>query len=253
MTPAIAVITPYFKEETPVLSKCLQSVTAQTLPCTHFVVADGFPSDFVDTFSDEIRHVRLPKPNADVGNTPRAIGTMLALADGFDFIAWLDADNWYEPNHLESLLALYELTESPVLCCRRSFRRPDGTTLDISEAAEDSHRHVDTNCYLVHKSCGATLLTWGLMPKILNPIGDRLFFHKLRHERLAIAFSDLRTVCYRTRHVPHYIQANEPPPPGAKEGSEIFSIPFKYLLSEDGAAEVVRVLGFYPKPSLLSA
>jgi Glycosyl transferase family 2 len=249
-TPRIAVVTPYCTEPAGILVQCKDSVGSQTIPCTHFAVADGSPSEvFEHGHQHNVQHVRLPAANADNGNTPRGVGTLLALAQGYDFIAYLDADNWFQPNHIESLLKVHASTGAPVLCARRSFHRMDGRPLGVVEASENQHRHVDTSCYLVHRSCASALMIWGRMPKPLAPVCDRVFFLKLRHSRYHMAFSDQRTVAFRSRYTLHYEALGEQPPPGSKEGD--FAETCQYLRSDAGTAEVIDALGFYPSPAAL--
>src|SRR5271170_4341899 len=98
----IAVITPYYKEPLAMLRHCHESVLAQDVGADHFLIADGFPSvDFTDA---HVKHIALPHAHSDNGNTPRGVGSLLADAEGYDFIAFLDADNWFHPGHLSSLI-----------------------------------------------------------------------------------------------------------------------------------------------------
>src|SRR5579871_2244121 len=101
----VAVVTPYYKESPEVLRKCHESVLAQTHKCDHFLVADGHPSPL---FANHPHHIILPHANGDNGNTPRAIGGLLAESQGYDAVAYLDADNWYEPTHIANLVAAQE-------------------------------------------------------------------------------------------------------------------------------------------------
>ncbi len=178
---------------------------------------------------------------------------MVALAQNYDFIAYLDADNWYHSTHIESLIELQARTQAAVTCSKRTFHRLDGSQLDITEEAEDLHRHVDTSCYVVHRSCFSSLLIWSLIPKPLSPVCDRIFFLKLINDRCPIAFSDLRTVAFRSQYAGHYSHANEPAPPGVKEGEDVFGDMLAFLLTEQGASVTVKALGFYPTPSLILA
>jgi len=251
MTPRVAVVAPYYKESPEVLRACRDSVLQQSLPCTLFAVADGFPSEVFDNAGPLIRHVRLPLPNGDNGNTPRGVGSLLALADGFDFVAYLDADNWFHPTHIETLVELHERTQAMVMCSKRTFHGLDGTLLAVAESAEELHKHVDTSCYLLHRSCSDAMLIWAQMPKELSPACDRIFYQKIIYERYSMAFSDLRTCAFRSQYADHYTDAGLDAPPRSKNGRDVFENAIRYLLTERGASEAVRVLGFYPKPSSL--
>ncbi len=95
----VAVITPYCREPSNVLQNCHESVCRQTFPCTHLMVADGLPCAEIAHW--EVEHLTLPGPHHDVGNTARGLGALSAMNRGYDAIAFLDADNWYYPDHIE--------------------------------------------------------------------------------------------------------------------------------------------------------
>jgi hypothetical protein len=82
------------------LERCHKSVRLQTLPSEHVLVADGFPRAELDSWP--ARHIRLPTPSRNFGDTPRRIAGDAAIEAGFDAVAYLDADNWC-PRHIESL------------------------------------------------------------------------------------------------------------------------------------------------------
>jgi hypothetical protein len=105
----VAVVTPYFREPLDWLRQCHASVRAQTHACTHVMVADGHPQSEVAGWPG-LRHIALPTSHGDYGDTPRAIGSIEAIGAGFDAIAYLDADNAYAPDHIESLVELQRRT-----------------------------------------------------------------------------------------------------------------------------------------------
>jgi glycosyltransferase involved in cell wall biosynthesis len=239
----VAVITPYYKETEQILRQAHESVLRQTHPCRHFMIADGYPNPAFATSAD-VEHVTLPLANADNGNTPRAFGGLLAKSYGFDAVAYLDADNWFEPTHIEQMVAEHLRTKAPLIGCKRQFCDLDGKLMPITEPDEDANRHVDTSCWLVFRPAFAMLQTW-LMPKQLSPICDRIFYTKALHERYSIFLTNARTVVFRTQYAYHYQLAGWPVPEGAK-GSEEFTECNRFLLSVDGVRELVDTLGFYP-------
>ena len=97
-----AVITPYYKEDISVLRRCHLSVLDQEVNCRHFMVADGFPNDSVSSWDCE--HIILPSSHADNGNSPRAIGSISAMNQGYQLLLMLDADNWFCANHVSEAL-----------------------------------------------------------------------------------------------------------------------------------------------------
>src|SRR5262249_4891479 len=110
--PRVAVVTPYHREPPEVLAKCRDSVRNQTYACTHVLVADGHPQRQM-AHADAL-HIVLPLAHHDNGNTARMIGAMSAVNRGFHAIAFLDADNWYEPDHVARMVALHRRTAADV-------------------------------------------------------------------------------------------------------------------------------------------
>jgi len=241
--PRIAVVTPYYRETDEVLRQCHESVLNQTRECTHILVADGHPKAIFDG-SPRTLHVPLPASNGDNGNTPRAIGGILAEAYGFDGVAYLDADNWYEPTHIESLLAGHQATGHPLVCCKRQFFTQDGRLLPIREVAEDANQHVDTSCWLVMRPAFPLLRAW-LMPKVLGPVCDRVFFQKAIRERYMIYALNSRTVAFRSQYEAHYRRGGVEVPPGLKASSDTPELKACFS-SADGVRAIVDALGFFP-------
>lgn len=241
--PRIAVITPYYREPVEFLDQCRRSVAAQDVAADHIMIADGHPLDIVDQWG--VGHVRLPRSHGDNGNTPRGLAALLARSEGYDFITFLDADNWYHPGHLRSLLQLWERERSPVCASLRTFHDAAGVDLGISEAEEDEFRHVDASCLMLHRTAFDSLSLWLDMPKILSPIGDRIFLAGLLHRKLAIASTQARTVAFRSQYAVHHASADRPIPEGAKS-DESFAPALAYLATAQGVSQCVEAMGFWP-------
>jgi len=104
MKPLVTVITP--TTGAPCLRQALGSVKNQTYDnIQHLVVVDGQPKGRV--IAREYPHIDLidlPYPTGqDQYNGHRIYGAMTYIAKG-DFLCFLDEDNWYEPNHIETLV-----------------------------------------------------------------------------------------------------------------------------------------------------
>ena len=97
----IAVITPYNNEDIGLIKKANESIFDQlgdNFCCEHIIIVDGI--DEKNNLSDLRCHkIELKKNHNDNGNTPRSIGTNYAINRNFDFIMYLDADNWFLKNH----------------------------------------------------------------------------------------------------------------------------------------------------------
>ena len=239
----VAVITPYYKETDDVLQKCHESVLSQTHPCTHVLVADGYPRQLFN-ISGNTMHAILPQANSDNGNTPRAIGGIIADSAGFDAVAYLDADNWYEPDHINALLKSSQSEGGDLISCKRKFYDLAGTQLHVTEAAEDRNLHVDTSCWLIFRPAFSLLRSW-LMPKPLSPLCDRIFFKKVMNDRYSVTMTNHRTVAFRTQYADHYHAAGVPTPDGVRRG-DWYSASVAFLKSTTGISEITKQLGFYP-------
>ncbi|MEO0035631.1 MAG: hypothetical protein RLZZ501_1654 [Pseudomonadota bacterium] len=221
----IAVVTPYYKEASEILAECHDSVTAQSVPCTHFMVADGFPNTVVDGWGG-VEHLALSRAHANNGNTPRAIGSMSAIAQGFDAIAYLDADNWFRSDHLERMLELHRSKGVSICTSNRTMHRLDGSIL-YCDLENDGVTFVDTSCFFLTRRAFRLAALWGMMPNQLSPLCDRIFWQAVQSSRLPRAHSREATVAFRTRYASHYAFAGEEPPPGAVS-PEQFSRPARW-------------------------
>jgi len=210
----IAVVTPSYRTPREWLEPCLQSVRSQTVPCTHFLVHDG-PELEPASAHERQQVLRLPIAHGDNGNAARAIGSISAICQGFDAIAYLDADNWYEPDHIESLVALHERTGAAVCSSARTLYEPAGALLGRCPEV-DGVRFVDTSCFLITAAAFALVPTWYLMPKAYTPMCDRVFFERVSELNLPHAHTGLATLAFRTTYRGHFEYFGKQPPPGAK-------------------------------------
>jgi glycosyltransferase involved in cell wall biosynthesis len=212
-----AIVTPYFKEAKWLLDRCIQSVREQTMRADHIIVADGFPQDWID--GERVRHIKLDLNHSDYGNTPRTIGSLLAISAGYEGIGFLDADNWLEPNHVASCT---EASERNAACdyviARRNLCRPDGSVINIQEPPVQSF--VDTNCFFMLPGSYHAIPHFGLMPRELSPICDRLFSAALKAKNLNAEVVAEKTVNYHCLWSYVYKVVGETPPPDAKGGIE---------------------------------
>jgi glycosyltransferase involved in cell wall biosynthesis len=239
----VAVITPYYKESVDILRKCHESVMQQTVPCDHIMVSDGFPCEAVHDWS--VKHIVLPSAHGDFGNIARGLGGVFAAQGGYQFIAYLDADNWYEKNHIESLMNVY-VKERPNICSSlRQFYTNERVKINqLSEQLENSHQHIDTNCMMIHQSAFKHLDAWLKIPKELSIVGDRVFYQLLLKVGCRFAFTDMRTVCYTTLYKNHYLAVGLPVPAEAKEISNDFK---KFLGTIEGINLCAEQLHFLPR------
>ncbi len=212
-TAKFAIVTAYYKEEKYLLDRCLQSVRNQTVHADHIVVADGFAQAWID--DEPVRHIKLDRAHGDYGNTARGVGAVLAVAEDYDGIAFLDADNWLEPEHIaECLNAASRVDPCDYVVARRNLKRPDETTLPIDD--EPIATHVDTSCFFFLPGSYHMVPRFAGIPRKLSIIGDRLFYQELAAQPLSRAIVAPKTVNYLCMWESIYRAASETPPPGAK-------------------------------------
>lgn len=207
----VAVITPYYQESLDTLRHNHHSVLSQTLACRHVLVADGFVKAEVNDWDAD--HVVLPCSHGDIGSTPRLIGSYHAIGLGYDAVAFLDADNWYAPDHVERLVAQAQRSGAGFVSSGRWLCRLDGSVMAQCRNT-DPERFVDTNCMMFLRPAFGLLAQWVLMPDYGHVIGDRIIYYAVRQSGVVRAHSPEPTVFYRCSKPGVYHAHHEPVPPG---------------------------------------
>lgn len=214
-----AFVTPYYRESRDWLERCVSSVQRQTRRADHILVADGVPQGWLD--QEDVRHLRLDRAHRDYGNTPRGMGALMAVSEGYDGIGFLDADCWLEPDHVEHCLAKAEqvgLETCGFVAVARTLRRPDGSIIEVAD--EPLTTHIDTNCFLLLPLSFQALPVWTLMPHEVSAVCDRVFYLALRSRNLVPAFSSSKTVNFTYTYAPLYRSLGELPPEPIKENPD---------------------------------
>jgi hypothetical protein len=220
--PRVLVVSAYYKEDRPMLERCIGAVAAQTASAKglavvdHVMVADGFAQSWIDEAG--LRHVRLDRAHGDYGNTPRGIGALLATAEGYDALCFLDADNGCQPDHVESCLArAAEIgPDCDWVMAGRSYRRPDWSIMPIPVSDTD----IDTNCFFFLRGSFHLLHFFAQQPRELALAGDQIFHMLLTKSGLISGRVGHPTVDYLTLWRDNYLKVGETPPPGARPSAK---------------------------------
>ena len=155
----IMVITPTTGKDT--VMKAIESVAQQTIPTEHLIVEDG-----KDVATKGLWRFELGLSNAEIITLPENVGAndwyghrvyaAMPLMVNADYILFLDEDNWFEPNHVETMI---NKIKSKDLMWAYSLRRiinerdeyvfdDDCEALGRYPTFYDHNDHlVDTNCY----------------------------------------------------------------------------------------------------------
>jgi len=127
----VSIIVPAFNAEE-YLSQCLESVLTQTYPHWELILVDDGSSDATGAIAQEIaqrdRRVRIIQQPNQGSCAARNNGARLA---NYDWLAFLDADDWWEPSYLSALMAVADA--DPTLdAVRCSWNRvtADGTVIE---------------------------------------------------------------------------------------------------------------------------
>ena len=100
----------------------------------------------------DVNHIILSEAHNDYGNTPRGIGALSAINQGFNVILFLDADNWFENKHLESVLEMKIANLSfDIISTYRNLVLPSGEIVK-SDKVDLEKKHIDTNCMIFFES-----------------------------------------------------------------------------------------------------
>ena len=204
----VTVITPTIGS--PKLKDAIESVKNQTYKCKHLLVVDG--QDYLDQatsyIDNGVQFVVSPENTGKTGGTfygHRIYAAYPHLINS-DYILFLDEDNWYEPNHVQSLIETIESKNLDFSFSLRKIFNPERTYL-LDDNCESlgkwpifMSRHsphgpqylIDTSSFcfkreFIQQSCHYWHHGWG---------GDRHYFYAVK-ERAKYDTNGKHTLCYR--------------------------------------------------------
>ncbi|MFT3725119.1 MAG: glycosyltransferase [Hyphomonadaceae bacterium] len=248
MTARVAVVTPYYREDEAVLRACLDSVKAQTIPCRHVLHADGFPIPYIGEYDAD--HIVSSRPHRDNGNFGRGAGAQHAFQQDFEYVAFLDADNWFAPNHCETMVAALERTGAHVAASGRAICTLDGKVMLPFDPTSDGVSFADTSTLMVRRTLMPLMLLWTAMPRQLGPACDQIFWLAMQTRGIKIATTGLPTMMFRSQYANHYRALNMEVPPGAKEKGEMDdTIAFWQTLPPEQRHALLTTIGAVPNLS----
>lgn len=182
------------------------------------MVADGHPSPEVDQW--EARHIQIPYAHGDYGDLAKSIGAMEALVEEFDGIAFLDADNWYRPDHLEKAILRHQESGADVVVTYRYFcdrnEKPLAQCLNT-----DGVNFADTNCLIFFGKSRPLACEWYKIPSWAHCICDRVLWSWIKKSDAKIFPSRDCTVCYSLEYEGVYklLEIEAPPEALAKNNA----------------------------------
>lgn len=204
--PSVAVVTATTGRRE--LQQTIDSVAAQTYPCAHYIFVDGV------TLSPDIRVpanakvCALPFKTGANGYKNAAIVAASAFLVQEDAISWLDDDNWFEPDHIESLVEAKK--NVPYAYSLRQIRKPDGSFVinDDFESIGHFGNFIDLNCYLMDRGTAIKIAPFWYKSTGDQMVGDKYVYSVLKQSKLESNGTGLYTLNYRLTasrdYTPHF-------------------------------------------------
>lgn len=215
MKPMVTVITP--TTGAPYLRQAIESVKNQTYDnIQHLIVVDGQPKGRV--IAREYPHIDLidlPYPTGlDRFNGHRIYGASVYLAKG-DLVCFLDEDNYFDPNHIESLVKVMEKPNDWAFSLRKIVDKDnnyvcndDCESLGKWESCIGDF-FVDVGCFFLPKLLAIQLSPiWYRKAREPGvPEVDRMLTHVLRNNNLKFDTNGEYTLNYRTGNTQLSVQS----------------------------------------------
>jgi glycosyltransferase involved in cell wall biosynthesis len=201
----VAVVTPTIGADA--FKKCIQSVQAQSYKdIVHYIFLDGeehFTKVMMHGIDQEksipIKSVGLQENvgKSWYGHRVYAACSFLVNADA---ICYLDEDNWFEPDHVQSLVSTLENCQW-AYSLRKIYSKDEKYLCDDNCESlgkwpvyfDKNVHHIDTSSFIIRRDVAVKIGhawygQWG---------ADRQFFHNLKQHFTKFECSGKHTLCYR--------------------------------------------------------
>lgn len=200
MSLSVAVVTSTQGRST--ITKAIQSVKDQTRKATHYVFIHGaeYSDKTIPHLADDTVAVHLPRANGGGGYGMAPVFALAPYAITEDIICYLDDDNWYEPDHIKSVVEMIEKHDLGWAYSYRKIVDNEGSFIceDNCESLgmqlnSDNQYLVDNSCYAVRTNVARRHSHAWYVPVI----SDRSFQHELMRAGLSVGTTGKHSVNYR--------------------------------------------------------
>jgi hypothetical protein len=189
----------------PTIKRTIQSVQNQTRKATHYVFIHG--SDYSDKttpyLAPDTVAVHLPRANGTGGYGMAPVFALAPFVVDEDIIFYLDDDNWYDPDHIESLASMIEEHDLGWAYSLRKIVDNEGWWI-CDDNCESLGCHLNaTGHYLVDNSCYAVRTDVARKHShawYVPIISDRNFQAELMKARIKTGTTGRHTINYRLSH-----------------------------------------------------
>lgn len=190
MSPKVSVVIPVYNSAS-FLERCLDSVLSQTLIDIEVICIDDCSSDnSFDILKDYVEKDSRVK----VFKNEQNIGQGLTRNRGIDFskgeyIAFVDSDDWIEPNMYDVLYSTTVSQKYDLICCNLIFDFPDGS----AEAPKMPPLELITRDFLINEGISPSI-------KLFSPNSPCDKIYKREYiERLNLRFESERVFLYEDK------------------------------------------------------
>jgi len=205
----VAVLTPCVG--TPFLKENIASVSRQTYQnLVHVLVIDG-PERRDSVLcqvpdSSKIQVIQLPYVTGARGFQGHRIYAAIPILLDFDYICYLDEDNWFEADHVSSLLKLCEQENLDWAYSLRKIIRRDGAFLCNDDcnslgrwpSYDGGYHHVDTSCYFLPRRIAVRITdAWNRSDEEGRGAADRIVYRVLSENYPLFHTTGAYTLNYR--------------------------------------------------------
>jgi glycosyltransferase involved in cell wall biosynthesis len=203
MSLSVAVVTSTQGRST--ITRAIKSVQDQTRKATHYVFIHGADYSYktISYLEDDTVAVHLPHNNGGNGYAMAPVYALAPFVIKEDIIFYLDDDNWYEPDHIESLVTIIQDHDLGWAYSLRKIVDNNGDWIcdDNCESLgchPNSHGHylVDNSCYAVRTNVARKHGHAWYVPII----SDRNFQAALMRNKVKSGTTGRHTVNYRLSH-----------------------------------------------------
>jgi len=201
------------------LRKCIESVQKQTYQnVSHLIVCDGknYMNDTIQVLNNikhdkQIDFMIIPwNSGANKFICHKIYASVPHLIHEPSYICFLDEDNYYEPNHIESLINTIQTNNCIWAYSLRNIINPSGNFVcrDMCESLGNLHSSwisnnhspdylVDTSCYMVPVEILRQFSECWQRPARSIPEADRYFYERLSHRYASFKCNMKYTLNYR--------------------------------------------------------
>lgn len=238
------------------LAECIRSVARQKFTdFHHYIVPDG--PEYIKSVEGKIPRkanhqtvVQLPERTGESSYNGHRIYGALPFLINTEYVCYLDEDNTFTPDHLQTLVDLVEGRNLDWAYSLRSVMGQDGCficrddcdSLGIWGSWPSAQHHIDTNCYLIRRSIAIELSSiWnrpGYSENHLDP--DKAVCRWLLSNRLRGFTTGKYTVKYRLGSSSSSAQAKF-----YQEGNRVMRSMYRYFPWRSPILETVKVVNDY--------